>query len=66
MNCFNCEMGRADKSCLDLLSQKKTHSTDINMFKRKTINEYHQMLPPYEGKYEPKQNNIDIESTRKI
>ena len=33
MNCFNCEMERSCKTCLDLLSQKKTYSTDNNMLK---------------------------------
>ena len=66
MNCFNCEMERACKSCLDLISQKKTYSTDINMLKRKPPNQYHQMLPHYVGKYEPKQSNIDFESAREI
>ena len=66
MNCFNCEMERACKTCLDLISQKKTYSTDINMLKRKPPNQYHQMLPHYVGKYEPKQNNIDFESAKNI
>ena len=66
MNCFNCEMEKACKSCLDLISQKKTYSTDINTLKRKPPNEYHQMLPHYEGVYEPKQNNIDFESAKEI
>ena len=66
MNCFNCEMGRACKSCLDLISQKKTYSTDINMLKRKPPNEYHQMLPYYVGKYEHTQKNIDFESAKEI
>ena len=65
-NCFNCEMERSCKSCLDLISQKKTYSTDINMLKRKPPNEYHQMLPYYEGKYETIQNNIDFESAKEI
>ena len=66
MNCFNCEMERACKSCLDLISQKKTYSTDINMLKRKPPNQYHQMLPFYEGVFKPKQNNIDFKSAREI
>ena len=66
MNCFNCEMERACKTCSDLISQKKTYSTDINMLKRKPPNEKHQMLPYYEGVYEPKQNIIDFESAREI
>ena len=45
MNSFNCEMTRACKSCLDLVSEKKTFSTDINMLKRKPANQYYQMLP---------------------
>ena len=65
-NCFNCEMERACKSCLDLISQKKTYSTDINMLKRKPPNQYHQMLPHYVGEYDPKQSNIDFESAREI
>ena len=65
-NCFNCEMEKSCESCLDLISQKKSYSTDINMLKRKPPNQYHQMLPHYVGKYEPKQNNIDFESAKKI
>ena len=66
MNGFNCEMEKACKSCLDLISQKKTYSTDINMLKRKPPNEQHQMLPHYVGKYEVKQNNIDFESAKEV
>ena len=66
MNCFNCEMEKACKKCLDLISQKKTYSTDINMLKRKPPNQYHQMLPYYGGKYELKQNNVDFESAKII
>ena len=65
-NCFNCEMEKACKSCLDLISQKKTYSTDINKLKRKPPNEKHQLLPYYEGVYEPKQNNIDFEYAKDI
>ena len=36
------------------------------MLKRKPPNQYHQMLPYYEGVYEPKQNIIDFESAREI
>ena len=66
MNCFICEMKRACKLCLDLISQKKTYSTDINILKRHPPNENHEMLPHYEGVYEPKQNHTDLESTREI
>ena len=64
MNCFNCEMERACKSWLDLKSQKKTYTTNINMLKRKPANEYYQNLPYYEGEYKPKQKNIDFESVK--
>ena len=66
MNCFNCEMERACKTCLNLISQKKTSSTDINMLKRKPPNQYNQMLPCYVGKYDPKQNNIDFDSAKEV
>ena len=66
MNCFNCEMEKSCKSCLDLISQKKTYSTDIITLKRKPPNEKHQMLPHYVGKYEPKENNIDFETAKNI
>ena len=58
MNCFNCEMLRACKTCLDLTSQRNTYSTDINMLKRHPANEKHEMLPQYQGVYEPKKNII--------
>ena len=66
MNCFKCEEEKACKTCLDLISQKKTYSTNINMLKRKPANEYHQMLPHYDRKNEPKQNNIDFESAKEV
>ena len=66
MNCFNCEMKKACKACLDLISQKKTYSTDINTLKRKLANEKHQMLPYYEGVYEPRHINIDFEYAKDI
>ena len=66
MNCFNCELERACKSCLDLISRNKSYSTDINMLKRKPANENYQMLPYYASEYKPKQNNIDFESAREI
>ena len=59
-------MERASKLSLDLISQKKTLSADITILKRKPPNEYHQMLPHYEGVYKPKQNNIDFESAREF
>ena len=66
MDCLNYEWERACKSCLDLISEKKTYSTDIKNLNRKPRNEYHQMFPHHEGKYEPKQNNIDFESAREL
>ena len=53
-------MSRTCKSFLDLASQKKTYSTDINMLKREPPNENHLMLPFYMGEYEPRQNSIDF------
>ena len=35
LNCFNCEMERACKSCLYLISQKETYSTKL-ICKKKT------------------------------
>ena len=66
LNCFNCEMERSCKTCLDLISQEKTYSTDINTLKRKPPHEKHQMLPYYVGKYELMQNNIGFESAKEI
>ena len=59
-------MERTCKICLDLISQKKTYSTDINLVKRKSPNEKHEMLPHYEGNYEPKENNIDFETAKDV
>ena len=44
MNGFNCEIERACNSFFDLMSQKKTFSTDVNMLKRKPPNENHASL----------------------
>ena len=62
MMCFNCEMQRACDTCLERRGHKKTFSTDINMFKRRPANKYHQMVPYYIGEYELKLNNFDFES----
>ena len=59
-------MERAYEMCLERVSQKKRYSTDINMLKRKTANEFYQMLPYYEGKYEPRRNRIAFESAKVI
>ena len=66
MNCFICEIERPGKLCLDLISQKKTYSTDINILKRKPPNEYHQMLPYYVGEYEPKQKKLILKLQEKF
>ena len=58
-------MDKSCKSCLDLISQKKTYSTDINTLKRKPPDGQHRMLSCYVGKYEPMQN-IDFESAKEI
>ena len=34
MNCLKCEMERACDTCLDLISQNKTYSININMLKK--------------------------------
>ena len=66
MNCFFCALTRACKSCLHLVSRKKTYSRGINTLKRQPPNEKHQLLPYYIDEYEPKQNKIDFESAREI
>ena len=66
MKCFIYEMERACKSHLDLISRKKTYSTDFNISKRKPANERYHMLHYYEGENKPKQNNLDFESAREI
>ena len=66
MNCSNYEMEKACKTCLDRISQKKTNSTDNNKLKRKPANEKYQMLLYYQGKYEHKLNNKDIESAKQF
>ena len=65
MNCFSCEMERTSETCLDRISQKKTKYTDTNMVKRKPANEYHQMLPCYIGRNEPKQNSTGFLSCKR-
>ena len=60
------KMVRACKTCLDLISQKKTYSTDNNMLKRQPPNKKHEMRPHYGAVYKPKQKNNDFESAREI
>ena len=66
MNCFICEVERSCKTCLDLVSQKKTYSPNVNLLKRKAPYEKHEMLPYYIGEYISKQINIDFESAKKV
>ena len=66
MNFSNSGTERACKTCLDLISQKKTYSIDINIFKRQPANEKYEKLPYYESEYKPKQNDIVFESARDI
>ena len=66
MKSFRSEMTITCKVGLDLVSQKKTYSTDYIMLKRQPFNENHQMLPYYEGEYEFRQNIIDFESAKEI
>ena len=63
---FNCERTRASNSCLDLVSQKKTYSTDINTSKRQPPNEKHQSPPFYISEYEPNRYKVDFEGAREI
>ena len=66
MNYFKCEVVRTCKSCLDLVSGKKTLSTDIILLKRKPANDYHQMLPMYLGEYKPKTSTINFEAVKEV
>ena len=61
MNCFNCEMERACKTCLGLISDKKVYSAEnIDLKKNR------QMLPRYEVEHIPRQNSIDYKSAKEI
>ena len=62
MNCFICKIERACKTCSDIISQKKTYSSDINMLKRKPANENYRLLPYYISEDKPEQENTDFES----
>ena len=57
-------MERTGETSLERITQKKTFSTDITMLERKTADEFYQMLPYFEGKYEPRQNRIVFESVK--
>ena len=52
------------KSCLDLLGQKKTYSTDNKLSKGKLINERYQKLLWFVGEYCSRQGTIHFESPR--
>ena len=66
LNCFNCKLEKACESCLHLVSQKKTYSTDNNMLKRQPPNENYQMLPWYVGEYKPKTSIISFQTAKKV
>ena len=66
MNCFNCEAETDCKSCLDLVSQKKSYSADVNILKRKPPNEKHQMLPWYIGEYKRKTSIVNFEAAKEV
>ena len=63
--CFNCEVERACKPCLDLISQK-TFSTDNDLLNRKPPNKKCQMLPWYVGEDKPKALNNNFEAVKKV
>ena len=65
MKCF-IKMSKACKSCLNLESQNKTYSTDINLLKRQPPNEKHQMLLWYVGQYTPKTYIFIFESAKDV
>ena len=66
MKCFSCELDRACKSCLDLVSQKMTYATDINLLKRQLPKEKHQMLPCNIGEYKPKTSIFYFEAAKEV
>ena len=46
-NCFECEVVKACKACLNKITQIKYYSTEINKLKRLPENEFGYMLPHY-------------------
>ena len=66
MNCFNCKVDRTCESCLDLVSQRKTYTTDNNRLKREPANECHQMLAWYIGEYKPKTSSFNFEAVKAV
>ena len=66
MICFNCEMEKACKTRLDLISQKKTYSADFNLLRRKPAKEKYQMLPYQDGEHKPKAKNLEFEPAKDI
>ena len=47
MNCFECEVVTACRSCLKRITLFKNYSTEINKLKRLPENEFGYMLPHY-------------------
>ena len=66
MNCFNYELERTCKTCLDLISQNKTNSTDINSLKRKPANENYQMVSYCGSGYKRKQKTLILDLPEQI
>ena len=59
-------MERACKPCLDLITQKETYSTQLDILKRNPLNEYQQLLPWYVGNFEPKTSIINFEAAKQF
>ena len=61
INCFNCDMQRACKTCLDLISHKKIFSTDITMLQGMSIINCFLMMKAYMniGKIKSNLNLLD-------
>ena len=47
INCFECEVVKACRSCLNRITQIKYYSTEINKLKRLPENDFGHMLPHY-------------------
>ena len=55
-------MEKTYNTCLDLISQEKKYFTESFSFKRRPLNDIHQMLSWFLGEYTPAQNKTDFES----
>ena len=54
------------KTCLDQISKNKSFFTDNNMLKTNPANEYHQIIPYYEGKYERRKKILILSLQEKL